>query len=494
MKKYILALDQGTTSSRAIIFREDGTPVHTVQREFTQYFPKNGWVEHDAMEILSTELGAARECMLYIGADASDVSCIGITNQRETVVMWDKQTGEPVYHAIVWQCRRTAEYCDELLREGMGEMIKSRTGLLPDAYFSATKIKWLLDNIAGLRGRAERGEILVGTVDTWLLWNLTSGKVFATDVTNASRTMLYNIHKMEWDDELLRFFGIPSCILPRVMPSSGIFGCADAKFFGSEIPISGIAGDQQSALFGQACIETGDVKNTYGTGAFLLMNTGNRPVASRSGLLTTVAWQIGKETTYALEGSVFVCGSVIQWLRDELKIIDSAAETEEIAKSVTSTDGVYLVPAFVGLGAPYWDPYARGALLGVSRGTSRAHIVRAALEGIAFETCDVLSAMENDVGVRIHSLAVDGGASANNFLMQTQADFAGVKILRPVCTESTALGAAMLAALGVGIYYTPSEIAAHHKVEREFSPEITTEARELALSGWHDAVNRVLKR
>ncbi len=494
MKKYILSLDQGTTSSRAILFTLDGTPVYTVQREFTQYFPMSGWVEHDAMEILSTELGAARECMLYVGADASEIASLGITNQRETVIMWDRATGAPVYHAIVWQCRRTAEYCDELIQNGLGELIKSKTGLLPDAYFSATKIKWLLDNVEGVRERAKRGEILVGTVDTWLLWNLTSGQIFATDVTNASRTMLYNIHEMRWDDDLLKLFDIPSSILPEVLPSSGVFGFADSKYFGAEIPISGIAGDQQAALIGQSCTEPGEVKNTYGTGAFLLMNTGNTPVASKSGLLTTVAWQIGNEVTYALEGSVFVCGSVIQWLRDELKIIDTATESEKIAMTVDSTDGVYLIPAFVGLGAPYWDSYARGAIVGLSRGTSRAHIVRAALEAIAYETCDVLEAMKNDTEGSIHSLAVDGGASANNFLMQIQSDLSGLKIRRPVCTESTALGAAMLSALGVGIYSSPKQTAEAHKIEREFSPAIREDERQRMLSGWHEAVSRVLTR
>ena len=492
MKQYLLALDQGTTGSRCIIFDDKGNICSKAQREFKQIFPQDGWVEHDATEIWASQMGVAVEAMLKLGISARDVACIGITNQRETVVVWDKKTGMPICNAIVWQCRRTAAYCDDLKRTGYAEEIRRRTGLLIDSYFSATKLKWILDNVDGARARAERGELLFGTIDTWLLYRLTGGKVHATDPSNASRTMLYNIHEMKWDEELLRLFEIPACMMPHVCPSAGIFGYTDTALFGAPIPISGIAGDQQAALFGQCCFDAGDVKNTYGTGGFLLMNTGERAVSSSRGLLTSVGWQIGDRTSYVLEGSVFVCGAVIQWLRDGLGLFRNAAESEQMAQSVPDTAGVYLVPAFVGLGAPYWDSYARGSMQGITRATTRNHIVRAALEAMAYQTADVLRLMHAECQAPISALRVDGGASANNFLLQFQSDILDLPIVRPECIETTALGAANLAALGIGLYSSPEEIRGVWKKDREFHPKMEAFERESLLDGWHRAVKRSL--
>ena len=456
--KYIMALDAGTTSNRCILFNQKGEICSCAQREFTQYFPKPGWVEHDADEIWASMLGVAVEAMNKIGATAAEISAIGISNQRETAIVWDRYTGEPVYHAIVWQCRRTSEYCDELKAKGLTELFRKKTGLVIDAYFSATKIKWILDHVPDARVRAENGDLLFGTVETWLIWKLTKGAVHITDYSNASRTMLFNINTLTWDDEILRELSIPRCMLPDVRPSSDIYGTADASFLGGPILIAGAAGDQQSALFGQTCFQPGEAKNTYGTGCFLLMNTGNKPVFSENGLVTTIAWGLDGKVTYALEGSIFVAGAAIQWLRDEMKLIEKAGDTERIALSVKDSNGVYVVPAFTGLGAPYWDAYARGAILGLTRGTTREHIVRATVESLAYETYDVLKAMENDSGMELKRLRVDGGASANNFLMQFQADLLAGEIVRPVVTETTALGAAYLAGLAVG-YYDSIELA-----------------------------------
>lgn len=490
MARYLLALDQGTTGSRCIIFDREGKICSMAQREFRQIFPKDGWVEHDANEIWASQIGVAVEAIQRIGISPADIAGIGITNQRETAVVWDKKTGMPICNAIVWQCRRTAAYCDDLKRFGYADAIRARTGLLIDSYFSATKIKWILDNVSGARARAERGELLFGTVDSWLLYRLTGGAVHATDPSNASRTMLFNIHKGEWDEELLRLFDIPSCMMPRVMPSSGIFGYTSPELLGASIPISGIAGDQQAALFGQCCFDAGDVKNTYGTGGFLLMNTGEEAISSTHGLLTSIAWQIGGRTSYVLEGSVFVCGAVIQWLRDGLGLIQKASESEQMAESVPDTAGVYLVPAFVGLGAPYWDSYARGSIQGLTRAATKHHIVRAALEAMAYQTADVLNLMHLECSSPIRALRVDGGASANNFLLQFQSDILDVELIRPKCIETTALGAANLAGLAVGVYSDLDEIRRAWHSDRHFLPNMDAKKREERLDGWHRAVKR----
>ena len=495
MPKYLLALDQGTTSSRSIVFDLSGRIIASSQREFPQIFPHRGWVEHDPEDIWNTQLAVAREALSKAGADAADIYGIGITNQRETTVVWERATGKPICNAIVWQCRRTAEYCDYIKSGELCEDIRRRTGLLIDAYFSATKLKWILDNVEGARERARRGELCFGTVDSWLIFNLTGGKVHATDYSNASRTMLFNINTLEWDDELLRLFDIPRRMLPDVKPSSCIFGETAPELFGASIPVAGVAGDQQAALFGQCCFEDGSVKNTYGTGGFMLMNTGSRPVMSENGLLTTIAWGIGDSSvSYALEGSVFVCGAAVQWLRDGLGLISKASETETIARSVENSGGVWFIPAFVGLGAPYWDPYARGALLGLTRGTTRAHIVRAVLESLAYQTADVLELMEREAKVSMTSLKVDGGASANDLLLEIQADLLGTPIIRPGCIETTALGAANLAGLSTGAFSSLSEISASWQCERRFEPRISAEERLSRLDGWRKAVGRVLTR
>ena len=495
MPKYLLALDQGTTSSRSIVFDLSGRIIASSQREFPQIFPHRGWVEHDPEDIWNTQLAVAREALSKAGADAADIYGIGITNQRETTVVWERATGKPICNAIVWQCRRTAEYCDYIKSGELCEDIRRRTGLLIDAYFSATKLKWILDNVEGARERARRGELCFGTVDSWLIFNLTGGKVHATDYSNASRTMLFNINTLEWDDELLRLFDIPRRMLPDVKPSSCIFGETAPELFGASIPVAGVAGDQQAALFGQCCFEDGSVKNTYGTGGFMLMNTGSRPVMSENGLLTTIAWGIGDSSvSYALEGSVFVCGAAVQWLRDGLGLISKASETETIARSVENSGGVWFIPAFVGLGAQYWDPYARGALLGLTRGTTRAHIVRAVLESMAYQTADVLELMEREAKVSMTSLKVDGGASANDLLLEIQADLLGTPIIRPGCIETTALGAANLAGLSTGAFSSLSEISASWQCERRFEPRISAEERLSRLDGWRKAVGRVLTR
>ena len=489
--KYIMSIDQGTTSSRAVIFDSAAEVVSVAQREFTQIYPRSGYVEHDPDEIFSTQVGVCHEAVQQAGLDIADIAAIGITNQRETTIVWDRRTGRPVYNAIVWQCRRTAPLCKELEERVLGEMIREKTGLLIDPYFSAGKIKWILDNVNGARERAERGELLFGTVDCWLMWKLSGGKAHVTDISNASRTMLFNIHTLDWDDELLKLFGVPRCMLPEVVSSSGHICETAPEIFGRSIPVTGCAGDQQSALFGQRCFDKGDVKNTYGTGAFLLINTGDKPAVSSSGLLTTVAWRIGESTTYALEGSVFIAGAVIKWLRDELGIIATAAETEWLAKSVPDNGGVYLVPAFVGLGAPYWDSGARGTITGLTRGSGKRHIARAALESIAYQTCDVLAAMEKDTG-KLGSVKADGGASANNFLMQFQADVAAREILRPRNVESTALGACFLAGLGCGLFADMDGIRKLGGAPEAFTPAMTEEERSALLDGWHDAVKRTM--
>lgn len=492
MAKYLLALDQGTTSSRSIIFSTNGEILSVAQKEFTQIFPCEGWVEHNAEEIWQTQLYTAKEAIGKLGIDPSEICGIGITNQRETSIVWDKTTGKPIYNAIVWQCRRTAEYCDSLKSQGLGDMIKKKTGLLIDSYFSATKIKWILDNVEGAREKAERGELLFGTVDTWLIYNLTGGKVHATDYSNAARTMLFNINTLEWDKELLELFNIPLSMMPNVMPSSGIFGYSEESLLGYRIPVAGVAGDQQAALFGQCCFNVGDVKNTYGTGGFMLMNTGETPIYSDNGLLTTIAWGINGKVNYVLEGSVFVCGAAIQWLRDGLKLFNSASETEAIARSVPDSGGVYVVPAFVGLGAPYWDPYARGIITGITRGTTKEHIVRATIESMAYQTYDVLKIMEKDLGINMVSLKVDGGASANNLLLEFQSDILDLPIIRPSCIETTALGAANLAGLAVGCFESLDEISKIWNVDRIFKPSMKLAEREEKLDGWKSSVGRAL--
>ncbi|WP_432409241.1 glycerol kinase GlpK [Wukongibacter sp. M2B1] len=490
-KKYILALDQGTTSSRAIIFNHDGEIVKVAQKEFTQIYPKAGWVEHDAMEIWGSQSGVAREVLETAGISPEEVAAIGITNQRETTVVWDKNTGKPVYNAIVWQCRRTAGICDELKERGLESYIRENTGLVVDAYFSGTKVKWILDNVEGAR---EKGDLLFGNIDTWLIWNLTRGKVHVTDYSNASRTMLYNIKELKWDEKILKELGIPASILPEVKQSSEVYGHTDPKTFGgAEIPIAGIAGDQQAALFGQACYEPGMAKNTYGTGCFMLMNTGEEMVPSNNGLLTTIAWGVDGKVEYALEGSIFVAGASVQWLRDELRLIDDAKDSEYFATQVEDTNGVYVVPAFVGLGAPYWDMYARGTIVGLTRGANRNHLIRATLESIAYQTRDVLEAMQDDSGIDLQSLKVDGGAVANNFLMQFQSDVLGVPVERPVVAETTALGAAYLAGLAVGFWDSKEEIGKKWAVDKHFNPAMGDELREKKYAGWKKAVERACK-
>lgn len=488
MDKYIMALDLGTTSCRCIIFDKNGRICSAAQKEFTQYFPQPGWVEHDAEEIWATQTGLMYEAMSKIDITINEIAGIGITNQRETTVLWDKETGRPVHKAIVWQCRRTAGYCDELKKLGMGEFFRSKTGLVLDAYFSATKLRWLLDNAAGARERAEKGKLLFGTVDSWIIWKLTGGKVHVTDYSNASRTMLFNIHTLKWDEEILRVLKIPQQILPEVKPSSHVYGYTDSKLFGREVPIAGAGGDQQCALFGQTCFERGEVKNTYGTGGFMLMNTGTSPVNSHNGLVTTIAWGVDDKVEYALEGSIFVAGAAVQWLRDELGLIRDAAESEVLAKSVPDANGCYVVPAFVGLGAPYWDQYARGAVVGLTRGVNRNHIVRATLESIAYQVNDVLMAMQEDSGMPITSLRVDGGACDNDFLMQFQADILNTSVVRPYCIETTAMGAAYLAGLAVGYWRSKDEILANHVIAAEFKPQMGQAKRESLLQGWHNAV------
>lgn len=488
MDKYIMALDLGTTSCRCIIFDKNGRICSAAQKEFTQYFPQPGWVEHDAEEIWATQTGLMYEAMSKIDITINEIAGIGITNQRETTVLWDKETGRPVHKAIVWQCRRTAGYCDELKKLGMAEFFRSKTGLVLDAYFSATKLRWLLDNAAGVGERAEKGELLFGTVDSWIIWKLTGGKVHVTDYSNASRTMLFNIHTLKWDEEILRVLKIPQQILPEVKPSSHVYGYTDSKLFGREVPIAGAGGDQQCALFGQTCFERGEVKNTYGTGGFMLMNTGTSPVNSHNGLVTTIAWGVDDKVEYALEGSIFVAGAAVQWLRDELGLIRDAAESEVLAKSVPDANGCYVVPAFVGLGAPYWDQYARGAIVGLTRGVNRNHIVRATLESIAYQVNDVLMAMQEDSGMPITSLRVDGGACDNDFLMQFQADILNTSVVRPYCIETTAMGAAYLAGLAVGYWRSKEEILANHVIAAEFKPQMGQAKRESLLQGWHNAV------
>lgn len=488
MKKYVMAFDSGTTSNRCILFNKRGEICSVAQKEFTQYFPKPGWVEHDAEEIWSTQMEVAEAAMANIHAAAADIAAIGITNQRETTIVWDKNTGEPLCHAIVWQCRRTSEYCDVLKEKGLIEKFRQKTGLVIDAYFSGTKIKWILDNVEGARERAQRGEILFGTVETWLIWKLTKGRVHVTDYSNASRTMLFNIHTLKWDEDILREFDIPACMLPEVKPSSCIYGEADAGFFGAPIPIAGAAGDQQAALFGQTCFEKGEAKNTYGTGCFLLMNTGEKPVFSENGLVTTIAWGLDGKVTYALEGSIFVAGAAIQWLRDEMGLIDSSQDSEYMAQKVKDTNGCYVVPAFTGLGAPHWDQYARGTIVGITRGVNKYHIIRATLESLAYQVNDVLEVMAEDSGIALSALKVDGGASANNFLMQTQANLSYAPVKRPRCVETTAMGAAYLAGIAVGYWESMEEVKANWEIDRIFEPDIEEKTRESMLAGWKRAV------
>jgi len=487
-KKYVLALDQGTTSSRAILFDRNGRIVNMSQKEFTQIYPAPGWVEHNPLEIWETQVNAAKEAIR--GVDVSEIACIGITNQRETTILWDKNTGKPVYNAIVWQSRQSSDICDELKKLGLESYIRENTGLVIDAYFSGTKIKWILDNVEGVREKAEKGEILFGTVDTWLVWNLTGGKIHITDYSNASRTMIYNIKTLKWDEKLLDILNIPPEILPEVRQSSEIYGNTKAEIFGGQIPVSGIAGDQQAALFGQLCFQEGMAKNTYGTGCFLLMNTGEKPVQSKKGLLTTIAWGLNGKVEYALEGSIFVAGAAIQWLRDELKIIHDAADSEYFAKKVESTNGVYVVPAFTGLGAPYWDMYARGVIVGLTRGSNRNHIIRATLEAIAYQTRDVIEAMIDDSGINLTVLKVDGGASANDFLMQFQSDILNVNIERPDITETTALGAAYLAGMATGFWKSKGEVIQNWNMNKKFIPAMGEDERNKLYTGWKKAVER----
>jgi len=492
-EKYVLALDQGTTSSRAIIFDRNGVPVCSVNHEFSQIYPKPGWVEHDPIDILESQINVAKKALRKVSIEPNQIAAVAIANQRETTIVWDRKTGKPVYNAIVWQCRRTSDICDNLRKAGLEPEICRKTGLVADAYFSSTKLKWILSNVEGIRKKAEDGDLLFGTVDSWLIWNLTSGKVHATDCSNASRTMLFNIHTLQWDEELLEIFEVPKAMLPRVNPSSFVYGYTTKEIFGSEIPIAGVAGDQQAALFGQTCFEPGSVKNTYGTGSFILMNTGTEAIQSRSGLLTTVAWSLEKEQVcYALEGSVFVAGAVVQWLRDGLKIIEKPSDTECLASSVPDSAGVYFVPAFVGLGAPYWDMYARGTILGITRGTTKEHIVRAALESIAYQTRDVVEVMSKESGIDVHILKTDGGASANDFLMQFQADILGVPVERPEVSEITALGAAYLAGLAVGYWKDIEQLKSQRRVDRRFVPAIGQSKREDLYRNWKEAVSRSL--
>lgn len=489
MEKYILALDQGTTSSRAIVFNKMGNIISVAQKEFTQYFPKPGWVEHDPDEIWSTQAGVATEAITKKGLDVKNIAAIGITNQRETVVVWDKKTGKPVYNAIVWQDKRTSQYCDELKKAGHTDLIREKTGLVIDSYFSGTKIKWILDNVDGARARAEAGELLAGTIDSWLIWNFTKGTNHVTDVSNASRTLLFNINTLEWDDELLELLTIPKSMLPKVKESSEVYGHTQSVFYDSKIPIAGIAGDQQAALFGQMCTKPGMVKNTYGTGCFMLMNIGNKPIFSKNNLLTTIGWKINEKTQYALEGSIFIGGAVVQWLRDSLKIIRTSAEAETLANSVSSTEGVYFVPSFAGLGAPHWNQQAQGTIFGLTRGSTDAHIARAALESIAYQTMDILKAMEADSGISIKELRVDGGATVNNLLMQFQSDVLQTTTIRPKVVETTAMGAAFLAGLAVGYWDSPKEIEEIWQTDKRFEP--TKENKEIleSIKGWYKAIN-----
>ena len=488
MSKYIMSLDLGTTSCRSILFDKKGQICSVAQKEFTQYFPEPGWVEHDAEEIWATQKGLMFEALEKLGVEMSDVAGIGITNQRETTVVWDNHTGRPICKAIVWQCRRTEEYCDELKDQGLADMFREKTGLVLDAYFSGTKLKWILDNVDNARERAEAGELLFGTIDTWIIWKLTHGKVHVTDYSNASRTMLFNIHTLEWDEEILKILDIPRQMLPEVKPSSYLYGHTEARIFGEEVPIAGAAGDQQCALFGQTCFAPGEAKNTYGTGGFMLMNTGEKPVASKNGLVTTIAWGVDGKVEYALEGSIFVAGAAIQWLRDQLGLIRDSAESETLAKAVPDTNGCYMVPAFVGLGAPHWDQYARGAIVGLTRGTNRNHIVRATLESLAYQVTDVLKAMEEDSGIKLGTLAVDGGACANDFLMQFQADIINTVVARPKTIETTAMGAAYLAGLAVGYWQSKGEIKENHSIACQFNPNMEEAHRAKLLDGWKKAV------
>ena len=488
MSKYVMALDAGTTSNRCILFNKKGEVCSEVQKEFNQIYPKAGWVEHSANEIWETQLSVAKIAMEKLGASANDIVAIGITNQRETTVVWDKLTGEPVHNAIVWQCRRTSQYCDTLKEKGLTESYRNKTGLVIDAYFSATKIKWILDNVDGVRSRAERGELLFGNIDTWLIWKLSKGAVHVTDYSNASRTMLFNINTLEWDDEILKEFNIPKSMLPKVKPSSYIYGKSDSSFFGAEIPIAGDAGDQQAALFGQTCFNAGEAKNTYGTGCFMLMNTGEKPVFSKNGLVTTIAWGLDGKINYALEGSIFIAGAAVQWLRDELEIIESASDSENAATKVDGTNGCYFVPAFTGLGAPHWDQYARGTIVGLTRGVNKYHITRATLESIAYQTNDVLNAMKVDSEIELSALKVDGGAAANNFLMQCQSDIINAPVWRPSCVETTAIGAAYLAGLAVGYWKNKEEVLQNWAIDKIFEPKISQHDREKKIKGWNKAV------
>ena len=494
MAKYVMALDAGTTSNRCILFNEKGEMCSVAQKEFTQYFPKPGWVEHDANEIWQTQLSVAREAMQKVGAKAEDIAAIGITNQRETTIVWDRMTGQPVYHAIVWQCRRTADMKDELIGKypDIADEAYHKTGLVFDPYFSGTKLRWILNNVEGVRARAEAGELCFGTVDTWLIYKLTKGKVFATDYSNASRTLMFNINTLKWDEKLCEQLEVPMSMLPDVRPSSGVFGSSDPEFFGGPIKIAGDAGDQQAALFGQTCFEPGMAKNTYGTGCFMLMNVGDKPIYPNNGLLTTIAWGLDGKVEYALEGSVFVAGAAIQWLRDELKVIDASPDSEYFATQVKDTNGCYVVPAFTGLGAPYWDPYARGAITGLTRGVNKYHIIRATLESLAFQTNDVLAAMEEGSGVKLAALKVDGGACKNNFLMQFQSDIIGAPVHRPVCVETTAMGASYLAGLAVGFWSGKQDVIANWAIDREFKPEMDADTRTAEIKGWKQAVNSTL--
>ena len=487
--KYILALDQGTTSSRAIVFNEKGEILGSAQQEFPQIYPKSGWVEHDPSEILSSQVGVIPEALIRAGVSSEDIAAIGITNQRETTIVWDKRTGRPIYNAIVWQCRRTAEYCDQLKSQGLDKVIYQKTGLVLDAYFSATKLKWILDNVQGARQKAEKGELLFGTIDTFLMWHLSKGRIFATDYTNASRTMLYNIHSLCWDEDLLKLFDIPACMLPEVHPSSYNYGYADHTIVGANIPISGVVGDQQAALFGQLCVDVGSMKNTYGTGCFLLMNTGDKPVSS-DGLVTTLAAGCTDRPQYVLEGSVFMGGAIVQWLRDEMRMIRQASDTEMYAMRVKDTNGVYLIPAFVGLGAPYWDAKVRGTIYGLTRGTQKEHFIRAALESIAYQVYDVAKAMEKDLGSPITSLNVDGGASANNFLLQFQSDILRTKVVRPKVVETTALGACYLAGLAVGYWKDIEHIKSNKQIERKFEPLMDETYAKQLVDGWTNCISR----
>ncbi len=493
MEKYIMALDEGTTSCRCILYNKKGEMASVAQKEFRQIYPRAGWVEHDAMEIWSTQIGVAQEALYKINCTYENIEAIGITNQRETTVVWDRETGEPVYNAIVWQCRRTAEYCDSLKAKGLEPSFRAKTGLPVDAYFSASKLRWILDNVEGARAKAEAGKLLFGTIETWLIWKLTGGRVHVTDYSNASRTMMFNIKELKWDEDILSELNIPVSMLPEPVPSSLVYGETDDHIFGGPVKIAGAAGDQQSALFGQGCFQKGQAKNTYGTGCFLLMNTGEVPVYSKNGLITTVAWGIDGRVSYALEGSVFVAGAAVQWLRDELEIIDSSPESEKLAMSVPDTNGVYIVPAFAGLGAPYWDPYARGAIFGLTRGADKCHLTRATLESLAYQTNDLLEAMKEDIGYELSSLQVDGGACANNFLMQFQADITAKPVRRPECIETTSLGAAYLAGLAAGYWSDTDDIIENLKTDREFTPSMDQDKRTKLLAGWKKAVRCVLE-